>query len=76
MSKKHKVPTKVKLPTDIHGQPIDIGCMMRFGEECIRIDSLTYYGTEFDNLGYRWVANEEEFDNLAGGEVIWRPRET
>ena len=51
------------------------------GGETIRVESLTYYGDEFDNLGYRWVANEdgisdqESSDNLAGGEVIWKAKE-
>ena len=76
MSKKYKkISTKIKLPTDRNGMPIDVGCVMMFDHDCVKVESLTYYGDAFKSLGYQWTANvgDDEIDNLAGGEVIWRP---
>lgn len=70
---------KVELPTDRNGTPIHIGDVLMWDSgDTIRIESLTYYGSKFDNLGFRWVANEDlederdRSDNLDSGEVIWK----
>lgn len=77
MGKKRKA--KVKLPTDRHGTPIHIGDVMLFdGGETVKVESLTYFGNEFDLLGYRWVANDDDSekysDNLGAGEIVWKSK--
>lgn len=70
---------KVKLPTDRNGEPIHVGDVMVWDDgSVVKIESLTYYGDEFDMLGFCWVANEEYteqyVDNLDGGEIVWRAK--
>ena len=70
---------KVKLPTDRNGEPIHIGDVLVWDYgDFIKVESLTYYGDEFDALGFRWVANIESddkyADNLSGGEIVWRSK--
>ena len=79
MSKKRKA--KIKLPTDRHGTPIHIGDVLMWDDgTTIRVETLTYYGDEFDALGFRWTANEEgtsdedSSDNLEGSEIIWKSK--
>lgn len=77
MGKKRKA--KIKLPTDRHGTPIHIGDVMLFdGGETVKIESLAYFGNEFDVLGFRWIANDDDednySDNLSAGEIIWKSK--
>lgn len=74
-----KATSLIALPTDRNGMPIHIGDVLMWdGGDTIRVESLTYYGDEFESLGFRWVANEdavndkERSDNLGCGEIIWK----
>lgn len=78
MSKKRERHSrKVPLPTDRTGAPIHVGDVLEWANgERMKVFSLTYYGDQFDVLGYRWTADGEgdgEYsDNLAASLIVWR----
>ena len=70
---------KLKLPVDRNGEPINLGDVLMWDNgDTVKVDTLTYYGREFESIGCVWVANEDgtsdekRSDNLTGGKIIWR----